>query len=297
MLDPITHNLHISSDEGLSWTLAPGIPPGSVRKLVEHPRGHNMAFALGKGEEHWVTYNRGETWLSWKIGVEGRQASLGGDTLGFHAEKSGEYFIPSVLGNSLADRLPVPYSWSTPDWILFQARACENTGTGPWGAGETCWDETYYTTTAFRTPPTLLLSQTSSCLFAHSSPEFSAVNRGKVPDERVFCIAFDGSQKGKQGGGYHSVRESRLFKSDDWFEEEAKYVDLGIGKRAQGIVGLGVASRYMVVALKALDSSGLANRAGGAAGGDPMHLYTSTDGEKFNLARFPHSAMPNLREK
>jgi hypothetical protein len=36
---------------------------------------------------------------------------------------------------------------------------------------------------------------------------------------------------------------------------------------------------------------------GGGGGGDPMHLYTSTDGEKWNLARFPHSAMPNLREK
>lgn len=89
-----------------------------------------------------------------------------------------------------------------------------------------------------------------------------------------------------------------MFKSDDWFEEEAKYVDLGIGKRAQGIVGLGVASKYMVVALKALEPVKLGSRAGAAGGGgDPMHLYTSTDGEKWNLARFPHSAMPNLREK
>lgn len=193
---------------------------------------------------------------------------------------------------------PAPLSCPTSDWILFQARACEDTGSGPWGTGQTCWDETYYTTTAFRTPPTLLLSQTSSCLFARSTREFS-LNNKNVPQERVFCIAFDGSQKGKQGGGYHSVKESRLFKSDDWFEEEVKLVDLGIGRRAQGVVGLGVASRYMVVALKVLEAGGTGKVAGraGAPGGDPMHLYTSTDGEKWNLARFPHSAMPNLREK
>jgi hypothetical protein len=52
-----------------------------------------MAFALGKGEEHWVSYDRGESWLKWSLGVEGRGASLGGDTLGFHAEKSGESTI------------------------------------------------------------------------------------------------------------------------------------------------------------------------------------------------------------
>jgi len=181
------------------------------------------------------------------------------------------------------------------DWILFQARACENTGVGTWGSGETCWDETYYTEDAFRTRPTLLLSQTSSCLFARSTKTFSLNNKA-VPQERIFCVAFDGSQKGKSGGGYHSIRESRLYKSDDWFEEETKFVDLGIGKRAQGVVGLGVASRYLVVALKAIEGGSLTSRAGGP-GGDPMHLYTSVDGEKWNLARFPHTAMPNLREK
>jgi hypothetical protein len=178
------------------------------------------------------------------------------------------------------------------DWILFQARTCEDTGSSPWGSGKTCWDETYYTQDAFRTPPTLLLTQTSSCLFAHSTPAFTSK---ETPQERVFCIAFDGSQKGKTGGGYHSVKESRLFKSDDFFETSASFVDLGIGKKAQGVVGLGVVSKFMIVVLRA-GEAGLQKRAG-AVGGDPMHLYTSTDGEKWNLARFPHSALPNLREK
>jgi hypothetical protein len=93
MLDPVLHTVQISSDEGLTWNPASGIPEGKIYKLVEHPFGHNMAFALGKDAEHWVTYNRGETWQSWEIGYEGRQASLGGDTLSFHAEKGGESLV------------------------------------------------------------------------------------------------------------------------------------------------------------------------------------------------------------
>jgi len=104
MLDPVLHTVHISSDEGLNWNPASGIPEGKIYKLVEHPFGHNMAFALGKDAEHWVTYNRGETWQSWEIGYEGRQASLGGDTLSFHAEKGGECARRLRIENCRLDR-------------------------------------------------------------------------------------------------------------------------------------------------------------------------------------------------
>lgn len=147
------------------------------------------------------------------------------------------------------------------DWILFQGVACENTGTGRWGSGRTCWDETYYTTDAFRSPPQLLLKQTSKCLFARSSPAF--VN---APDSLIFCIAFDPSLK-PGANGEHSYKDSRLYQSSDWFKNgAAEYVDLGIGKRARGVVGLGVVSKFMVVALKVIESEG--KRAG--AGNDPM---------------------------
>lgn len=90
MHDPALSNVHVSSDEGKSWALASGIPEGEVIRLVEHPFGHSMAFALGRGEKHWVTHNRGESWQSWDMGVDGREASLGGEVLSFHATESGE---------------------------------------------------------------------------------------------------------------------------------------------------------------------------------------------------------------
>ncbi len=169
------------------------------------------------------------------------------------------------------------------DWILFQTTVCEDTGKGRWGAGRSCWDETYYTQDAFRTGPTLLLSQTSSCLFARSKPDFA-----HAPESLIFCVAFDSSNK---AGGIHNIRESRLYSSENWFEEST-FVDLGIGKKAQGVVALGVVSKFLVVALKVNDGSGKRSSARGKAGGDPMHLYVSTDGKKWRLARFPHSIMP-----
>jgi len=49
-------------------------------------------------------------------------------------------------------------------------------------------------------------------------------------------------------------------------------VDLGIGKRARGLVGLGVVSKFVVAALKADLVEG-GGGSGGGAGGDPMHLF------------------------
>lgn len=171
------------------------------------------------------------------------------------------------------------------EWVLFQAQTCEKVG-----RRIDCFKETYYTQDAFRTPPKRLLSRTSSCLFALSSQHFKPAG---VPDERIFCIASAGSDNGKADGGYS--RESRLFKSDDWFDDEADFVDLGIGKRAQGIVGLGVSGKFMVVALKPGRVDPLAARSPAGGSGDSMHLYTSVDAKTWNMARFPSTH--NLREK
>jgi hypothetical protein len=46
-------------------------------------------------------------------------------------------------------------------------------------------------------------------------------------------------------GPVHSITESRLYESDEWFTDGRKrFVDLGIGKRARGVAGLGVVGGY-----------------------------------------------------
>ncbi|WVR07517.1 hypothetical protein IAU60_004559 [Kwoniella sp. DSM 27419] len=225
--DPVKLSVHRSPDEGKTWEQISGPEEGQAVRMLEHPHNNEMAFIIGRDNTHWVTHNRGDSWQSFETP---REASMGGETLSFHAEHEG--------------------------WILFQGMACESTGSGKWGGGKTCWDETYYTKDAFRTEAQLLMSQTSRCLFARSSKSFVS-----APDSLVFCIGFD--QSNKPGGGMHQVRESRLYSSEDWFENK-KFVDLGIGKRARGVVGLGVVSKFMVVALKS-GEEGLSKRAGGNA--------------------------------
>jgi hypothetical protein len=213
-----------SDDEGKTWNVVDGLD--DVIRLVSHPHSNNLAFAIGADTTHWVTYNRGATWQSF---TTPRAASLIGEVLSFHAEQEG--------------------------WILFQGKACEDTGGSRWGSGRTCWDETYYTTDAFRGETKLLLAQTSQCDFARSTKSLT-----EAPEKMVLCIAFDQSQK---PGEVHAIRESRLYSSDDWFATK-KFVDLGIGKKARGVVGLGVVSKFMVVALRVQEG------AARATGGDPM---------------------------
>ncbi|KAL7422736.1 vacuolar protein sorting/targeting protein PEP1 [Cryptotrichosporon argae] len=247
MHDPVTLSVFRSGDEGKTWDAVTGVD--QAVRLIQHPHNNEMAFVIGRSYTHWVTYNRGASWQSFETP---REASLMSTPLSFHAEHDG--------------------------WILYQGVACEDTGTGRWGAGRTCWDETYYTTDAFRSEAQLMLAQTSQCTFARSSPAF--VN---APDELVFCVAF--ADKAEDGAG-HSYMESRLYASSDWYATK-QYVDLGIGRKAKGVVGLGVVSKFMVVAIRS---------EGTGRGSDPMSLFVSTDGLEWRQTRFPHSAMPNLVE-
>lgn len=225
--DPVSLSVLRSEDEGKTWNPIEDID--SAIRLVSHPHDNSMAFIIGRDTTHWVTYNRGSSWQSFETPIE---ASLSGDILSFHATQ--------------------------PDWILFQGKICEDTGRGKWGGGKSCWDETYYTTDAFRSEPQRMLKQTSQCLFARSTLAFK-----DAPEKMVFCVGFDGNTT---RGEAHSYKDSRLYSSSDWFESK-KYVDLGIGKKAKGVVGLGVVSKFLVAALRV--SEGEMRRAVGG-GGDPM---------------------------
>jgi hypothetical protein len=87
----------------------------------------------------------------------------------------------------------------------------------------------------------------------------------EAPEKMILCVAFDQNTKAGDGG-MRSYKDSMLYSSEDWFKNK-KYVDMGIGKRARGVVGLGVVSKFMVAALKVPDDPSKR-----ASGGDPMYV-------------------------
>ncbi|KAJ2911663.1 hypothetical protein MD484_g8748, partial [Candolleomyces efflorescens] len=154
-------------------------------------------------------------------------------------------------------------------YILFQSTKCDGRG---WGAS--CKDVTYYTKEAFGDEAKELLSDTTRCQFAHSSKDF----RHDAHEDLVYCVAFE--------SGGHSLETSRLFSSTDFFKQDKKVEELGIGsKNARGVVAFALVSKFAVVALK-----DVSRRDG------EMHLYVSLDTKTWAKGHFPHASSAQLRE-
>ncbi|KAJ8497098.1 hypothetical protein ONZ45_g12200 [Pleurotus djamor] len=169
---------------------------------------------------------------------------------------------------------PLSFHYEKDEYILYQGTVCEKRG---WSTF--CHDETYYTKDAFSSPAKLLLKDTSRCQFAHSSKEF----KHDAHKDLIYCVAFETSSATVKR---QSTLSSRLFSSTDFFENENKVEDLGIGKNARGVIALAIVSKYAVVALR--DPT--------AGHGPEMHLYVSVDTKTWAKAEFPHASSAQLRE-
>ncbi|KAF7317890.1 Sortilin [Mycena kentingensis (nom. inval.)] len=243
--DSVEGNVYVSEDEGKSWKRAEDIPKGEAVMVIEHPFDTSYAFALTRSDTHYRTENRGKTWRSFKVPIAVSNVMR---PLSFHSD-------PKKYGH-----------------ILFQGTVCEKSG---WSS--VCHDETYYTKDAFSTDPKFMLSETSRCQFAHSSKDF----KHEADPDLVYCVAFD-SKSTHMG---HSLSSSRLYSSTDYFDKEKKAEDLGIGKRANGVVAFAIVSQYAVVALKDLSSNS-----------GEMLLYVTIDTKTWAKAQFPHASSSRLRE-
>lgn len=265
--DSTRGNVYRSPDEGKTWSQVSGPPTGGAYMLVEHPYDKKMAFILSSAKTHWRSADRGATWQEFKTPEP--PAVRAGPPLEFNAdEKHYEY-------------------------IIFTGKKCKPWT--PWG-GSVCHDEAYVTKDGFASNPQPLIEFLMHCSWAKSSPELQVRNEHLT---RIFCIAWEDSPTGGTSsvlqdpkhllhGRAHGSEKSRrattatrLFYSDDFYKSR-KLVELDLGRDAKNFVGLGPSKRYLTTALRDIQGSQ------GNAAGDEMALFVSTDGDRWQKAKFPH---------
>jgi hypothetical protein len=124
----------------------------------------------------------------------------------------------------------------------------------------------------------ILLSDTTSCTFAHSSNDF----KHSAPIDLIYCVAYDTSSSSP----FPTVDSSRLFSSTDFFKTK-QIEEMGIGKNARGVVAFAVVSKLGVVAM---------NSGGGGYSHGEMVLYVTVDAENWHRGEFPHASNAFLKE-
>ncbi|KAJ6529858.1 hypothetical protein DFH09DRAFT_1285201, partial [Mycena vulgaris] len=242
--DSIEGSVYVSSDEGRIWTLAKDIPTGVAALVIGHPFDSSYAFILTRSTRHFRTENRGKTWRAFEVPIPPAVVAA---PLSFHSD-------------------PQKY-----EYILYQGTVCSKAG-----HADVCHDETYVTKDAFSSPPHPILRETSRCQFAHGGYYF----RPDAHADLVYCVAFDT----KSSGGKHELSSSHLFSSTDFFDQDMKVEELGIGKSARGIVSLAILSQFAVVAHKnPFDTNQ-----------EAVSLYVTRDFKTWIEAHFPDST--RLRE-
>jgi hypothetical protein len=259
--DAVVGDVYVSEDKGKNWALADGVPQGQAKLVLEHPFHNDYAFILTAGRTHYQTEDGGKTWWSFEMPV---QPAYVPNPLSFHSDRT-KY-----------------------GYILYQGMVCGNDSRGSvcyqevrdytrWLSTLLIVPQTYYTKQAFSDTPTKLLSDTTQCLFAHSSDDF----KHDAHTDLIYCIAYDTSSL----TGQHSLSSSRLFSSTDFFAT-SKVEDLGIGQNAKGVLGFSIVSKFAIVALKDLTPS---------SNGEVL-LYKSMNTKDWTKVLFPDVSSARLRE-
>ncbi|KAI1373608.1 Oligoxyloglucan reducing end-specific cellobiohydrolase [Hypoxylon crocopeplum] len=143
-----------SADGGTTWSKAEGIDHEKAAALVMHEYDGDRAYVLTRGNIHWKTHDRGETWQT---------------------------FFTDAYTSEFADTALMIFHPADPDKILFNGMECEGI----------CEELVMYTKDGFETDALFLRGHTQGCWWAKSSPLFTT-GREDWDRDRILCIIRDG---------------------------------------------------------------------------------------------------------
>ncbi|EWC45975.1 hypothetical protein DRE_04768 [Drechslerella stenobrocha 248] len=234
--DSVEGTIFRSEDSGATWS---PIKQGEGRAwdLYQHPFDNTKAYILTTGTKHFKTEDRGKTWQEWdSIDLpSNHQPPL--PALNFHSGK----------GKS--------------DYIILLAQYCEDEFDVIIG---NCLQNAYYTKDNFKTKPQKLLDHTHGCTFAHSSKQFDSAT-----DDTVLCIV-----EGKES---IMSEQRRLYISENYFKgglDGAIEPKLDGQSTYQGVTGIAVVQKFLVVAVK-------------SSGTTEMALFVSVNAKDWERSEFP----------
>lgn len=65
-IDGSVGQVYKSDDAGAEWAVVEDFPDGEPYVIYPHPTDKTVAVTLGRSKTHWITYDRGKTWKSFK---------------------------------------------------------------------------------------------------------------------------------------------------------------------------------------------------------------------------------------
>lgn len=137
-----------SADAGATWAKVGDIADGEVLEVLRNPFDKQTAVVLGTKQKHWITHDRGESWLEFTTEADPARSQPG---IAFHA--------------------------TDPKRMLYRAE-CHSLR---------CSDSVYYTTNGFKDKPELLGEKLTNCIWAKSTEVFAEKNKD-LNDDTVLCI-------------------------------------------------------------------------------------------------------------
>lgn len=202
-----------STDGGATWKKAEDIEHDKAHALVMHDYDPDRAYVLTRGNLHWKTKDKGETWST---------------------------FFTDAYTSNMRDFGWMSFHADDPDRIIFYGMDCESIF---------CEEVVMYTIDGFEDDAKFLRSNANGCWWAKSSHLFTT-GQDDLDANRILCIVRNGGFFSMREDNRLLISDN-FFKasSDDPTGALQEFEpNLDNGKAVQGAVNIAIVKKYLLVA-------------------------------------------------